>query len=342
MFRLISLSILTILLLFAAFLGIKGWLHAAKKETPLFLQHSTFLEGTGIKTLGKRFLLRYTSDRILFSTAKNRLKKQRASWNTGKRFSIPKVIHVLWLSSDPIPEYVEHNKASIQQLNPNCRLIVWDQATLKKRMTAKEARLFDSIPPELQKVYATAFILYYDGGAVLDSNIQCLSSFEEVLLSGDWIATFEPPLQKSEEKKRLILSSAFFAAIPHHPLTKKWVLAMDAYFFSKNEPSKNIKQQYLEGMMLPLMNLVSSDIQETDSFYILPATCFSPIAPQFIQSYLRKLTGEDSKEKKKIKRFFSQKTPPFSKIARCSFGMHLKGGTLADISSEDKKDRDPF
>lgn len=331
-----------LLLIFLPLFGIKLYLHNAKQKPPLFLQHKTFLEGTGIKTLGKHFLLRYKSDRIFFSASKNRVKQQRALWNKNVHFNIPKVIHILWLKEEPLPEEVEQNEAYIRQYNPHCTCTLWRKEALIKRMSEKELQLFTKLPAALQKVYASAFLLYYDGGVIIDPSVQLMGSFEEVLSSGEWIISLEAPLSKSIEKRRLWLSSCFIAGTPHHPLTKKWVLAMDKYFALPANTQKTIKKQYLEGMMLPLMNLLSSDCQEKEASYILPATCFSPIAPQFIHSYLKKVTGEEEKEKKKNKHFITQSSPPFSKITRCSIGIHLKGGSLAEISSEDKKEQDPL
>lgn len=342
MFRFFVRCLLICAIIAFTFLGIKAWMISTKKAPPLFLQHTTFLEGTGISSLGKRFVLRYKSDRVLFSSSKNRLQKQRRAWSQNKKESIPKSIHFIWLSPERMPEYIQQNQAFIKQFNPHCAFNIWDSTSLKQRMTEKEKKLFDTLPSELQNTYATAFLLYHDGGAIIDPHVQCLCSFEELLTSGDWITSFEPPLQQSEEKRHLWLSSTFFAATKNHPLTKAWLSAITSYFNATPTTQLPIKKQYLEGCMLPLMNILSSDQQGNYSAYILPATCFTPIAPQFIHSYLKKLAGEDTEEKKDKNTFSYHEKAPFSKIARCSFGLHLKGGSLAYISSKDRKDKDPF
>ena len=324
------------------FLGVKKYTTSQALSTPLYLDALTFEEGMGLHSLGKHFILRHQADRLLFSRAKESVRAQRKEWKDGKRFDIPKKIHLLWLVKDPIPDYVLQNQACLKRLNPHCHCTIWHSSLIKKLLSEQETRFFDSLSPSLKRVWAAAFLLYHEGGVVIDSDLHCLASFEPLLSSAEWITSFEAPLKSKEEGRHLWISSSFFAAVPRHPLTKAWLDAMNSYFTSSCSRQNSIKKQYLTGMLLPLMKLLSSHNEVTKASLILPSTSFTPVAPQFIREYLKRLSGESSSGKEEKKWLVFRVSPTFSKIARESFALHLRGGTIEEFSSRDRKGKDPF
>ena len=298
---------------------------SSSSSVPLFLKHDTFLQGVGMTSLGKEYLLRYKGDRVLFCTAKEQLKKQRRQWKQHQLSSIPLIIHSLWLSEQQVPEEVLQARASLKERNPECQITVWDRKAILQLFPESEHGYFLSLPPVMQRSIATARILYYIGGAVLDPEILCLASFKPLFSSADWIVTFEPPLRKATCSRRLWLSPAFIAAIPKHPLTKAWLDAMYTYVRSNETRPTSSRKMYMEGVLLPLIQCFTSAEVKGYSAYAVSPTCFVPIAPHLIASYLKKLSGETTKEKR---HFFGKQQPPFSRVVRETFGLHQKGGTL--------------
>lgn len=312
------------------------WKHGSapsQKTLPLFLEHETFIEGIGLKSLGKHFLLRHKEDRELFLCAKQRIHQAKQQWLEGRRASIPHVIHSVCLVNDTVPEELLQAQASLKKEHPDCRFMIWDKKGVLNLLSLKERSLFATLPLSIQKEIATAAILYHDGGVILDSDIQCLASFQELFSAGDWIVTFEPPLEKSLYGRHLWLSSAFMAAIPKNPAVLAWMEQMFVYFRTHALFQDKDKKLLLEGVLLPLMKQFE-DEQEGLSV-ALPPTCFIPLAPRFLRGYLKKLAGEKEKEKK-TQAYMGLVRAPFSKIARESFGLHRKGGRLGELLHSSK------
>lgn len=329
-------TVAALLILFCAACLLFWWKQSStssKKALPLFLEHETFIEGIGLKSLGKHFLLRHKEDRELFLCAKQRMHQAKKQWVEGKRASIPHVIHSIWIASETVPEDLLQAQASLKKAHPDCRFMIWDKKGVMNLIPPQEVSLFATLPLSIQKEIATAAILYHNGGVVLDSDIQCLAPFQELFSVGNWIVTFEPPLEKSLYGRHVWLSSAFMAATQKNAAIFAWMERMFAYFRTHEFLQKNDKKLLLEGVLLPLISQFTS---EQDGLAVaLPATCFIPIAPRFLRAYLKKLAGEKEKEKK-AHACMSMVRAPFSKIARESFGLHRKGGRLGELLRSQK------
>lgn len=305
--------------------------------TPLLLQHGIFVEGMGISSMGKSFVLRHEADRKLYNSSINFLKQARKARKEARSSSIPLMIHSIWLSDQPWSEEIDQAQAAVRKVNPDFQYTVWTLSDIKALLSSEELSFFVSLPPIVQSDVAALFVLLHKGGIVIDPAIFGLSSFREIASLSDWIISFEPPLSHSYMSRRLWVSPAFMSASAGHPLTKEWLVLIEKHFQANVERSIDSKKLYCEGILLPLMDLLVQERMHEYAILVLPPTCFMPLCPQYVYHYLQKLKGERSKDEKD---FFSFKImPPFSKIARESLGVHIWGGRFGQMIVQEKEER---
>lgn len=94
---------------------------------------------------------------------------------------IPKVIHYCWLSNDPLPEKLQMCIASWKKHLPDYKIIKWDlhRFPLDKSIWVKEA--FENKKYAFAADYIRLYALATEGGIYLDSDVEVLKSFEDLL-----------------------------------------------------------------------------------------------------------------------------------------------------------------
>lgn len=97
---------------------------------------------------------------------------------------VPLVFHQLWKTKD-IPDKWENAHQRCINLNPEYKLIIWDDAMIYN-FIAKEYpwfyRVFISYPYHIQRVdVARYFILYHYGGVYLDIDARCRTPFRQII-----------------------------------------------------------------------------------------------------------------------------------------------------------------
>ena len=94
---------------------------------------------------------------------------------------IPKIIHLCWLSGDPYPPKIERCLKSWKIYLPDYKIVLWDtnRFDLESSLWVKQAYA--------NKKYAFAadfirfYALYHFGGIYLDSDVEVLKSFDDLL-----------------------------------------------------------------------------------------------------------------------------------------------------------------
>lgn len=94
---------------------------------------------------------------------------------------IPKKIHFCWLSNDPYPPKIQHCIDSWKGKLPDYEIIKWDlnRFPLDKSIWVKEA--FEKKKYAFAADYIRFYALYTEGGVYLDSDVEVLKSFNELL-----------------------------------------------------------------------------------------------------------------------------------------------------------------
>lgn len=94
---------------------------------------------------------------------------------------IPKIIHYCWLSDDPMPEKLQHCIDSWKKVLPDYKIIKWDlkRFPLEKNIWVKQA--FEKKKYAFAADYIRLYALATEGGIYLDSDVEVLKSFDNLL-----------------------------------------------------------------------------------------------------------------------------------------------------------------
>lgn len=94
---------------------------------------------------------------------------------------IPKVIHYCWISGDPFPEKIQRCYDSWKKVLPDYEIVVWDY----KKAHAIGSKWVDQAIKTKKYAFVADYIRFYAlynyGGIYLDSDVEVLKSFDELL-----------------------------------------------------------------------------------------------------------------------------------------------------------------
>lgn len=96
---------------------------------------------------------------------------------------IPKKIHYCWFGGKPIPEEYKKNIESWKKYNPDYEIIRWDESNYdyKKNRFIEEA--YSEKKWAFVTDYARLDIIYMHGGIYLDTDVEVLKSFDDLLVN---------------------------------------------------------------------------------------------------------------------------------------------------------------
>lgn len=141
---------------------------------------------------------------------------------------IPKLLHYVWLSGDPLPELLERCRRSWEKWLPDYEWILWD----RKKIEGIQSRWLTQTLETRNYAFATDFIriyaLYNFGGIYLDSDVELTGSFDPFLRHNFYIG-FEYNGD---------LEPAVFGSVPAHPLLKELL----EYYHERNFTRQNSKK----------------------------------------------------------------------------------------------------
>jgi mannosyltransferase OCH1-like enzyme len=94
---------------------------------------------------------------------------------------IPKIIHYCWLSNDPYPEDIKACMASWKKYLPDYEFMLWnfDRFDINSSLWVKQA--FESKKYAFAADYIRLYALYHYGGIYLDTDVEVLKSFDDLL-----------------------------------------------------------------------------------------------------------------------------------------------------------------
>lgn len=94
---------------------------------------------------------------------------------------IPKIIHYCWISGDPFPEKIQHCYDSWKKALPDYQIVVWDY----KKAHAIGSRWVNQAIAAKKYAFAADYIRFYAlynyGGIYLDSDVEVLKPFDDLL-----------------------------------------------------------------------------------------------------------------------------------------------------------------
>ena len=124
---------------------------------------------------------------------------------------IPKLLHYVWISGDPLPELIHLCRLSWEKWLPDYEWILWD----KKKIEGIEHRWLSQTLETNSYAFATDYIriyaLYNFGGIYLDSDVELTGSLDPFLQHQFFIGS-----EYNDD-----LEPAVFGSVAAHPLLKE-------------------------------------------------------------------------------------------------------------------------
>lgn len=195
---------------------------------------------------------------------------------------IPKVIHYCWFSNDPFPPKIQRCIASWKKYLPDYEIKQWDFNRFPKGKSHWVDNAFDVGKYAFAADYIRAYALYTEGGIYLDSDVEILKSFDELLgypyfIGKESEGPIEAAVMGAEEKHNL-----FRLLLDYY--NKEDFIFRDGTL--NDIPMPNIINQLIESHYSKVEVTEPNQIkQEQNTIYILPSDYFSP--KSFITNKIR-------------------------------------------------------
>ena len=125
---------------------------------------------------------------------------------------IPKVIHYCWFGKNPIPEEYQNYINSWKRIMPDYKIIGWNESNYDINKCAFIKEAYENKKWAFVSDYARLDIIYNNGGIYLDTDVEVVKSFDD-LLSYEGFMGFE--------ESGFVATGLGFGAIKHHPIIKE-------------------------------------------------------------------------------------------------------------------------
>lgn len=198
---------------------------------------------------------------------------------------IPKIIHFCWLSGDPYPEKIANCLASWKKPLSDYEIWLWDLNRFDINSSSWVKEAFEAKKYAFAADYIRCYALYHYGGIYLDSDVEVLKPYDDLL---------QLPYFFCKENDTLAIEAATMGCEKGHPLFQK----MLEYYEGRHFVGEDGK---MDKLTLPVilrqvseMNFEKVVIESPDQFIydktklcLFPKDYFSPIVdeqPKFLTS----------------------------------------------------------
>lgn len=187
---------------------------------------------------------------------------------------IPKIIHQIWVGSNPIPEFAQELAESWKNLHPEWQYILWTNENIGDILNAFSAehreiyyKYDDTIE---QSNLLRYYILYLYGGLYADMDFKCLKSFEELHTYYDFYTGI------SANDCREVICNALIGAKPGHYILKNIIENLHD-IENPNLDKKNLR--FLRsGVMFFSDKVIKSIAIAPGINIVLPCNVFYPVS----------------------------------------------------------------
>ena len=189
---------------------------------------------------------------------------------------IPRVIHYCWLSDDPVPPRLQACIDSWSRVLPGYELRLWNFDRFPRGKSAWVDQAFDARKYAFAADYIRAYALYHEGGIYLDSDVEMLRPFDDLL---------SLPYFMCCECGSHCVEAAVMGSEPGHPLFAQLLKRYDSRdFIGVDGVPDTLPMPVVMGQEIEACGLRRVDIQSPSEFdmspdvvCVLPYDYFSPI-----------------------------------------------------------------
>lgn len=189
--------------------------------------------------------------------------------------SIPKIIHYCWLSGEPFSDTFQKCLATWQALLPDYEFVLWDKSKfdIESKFWVKQACTLKKWA--FAADYIRLYALYNYGGIYLDSDVQVLKSYNDLL---------EKPYFICRESGKPVIEAATMGAEKGCPWIKACLDLYDSESFRLEDlnkleitlPYKMKKALAENGFQINFVDSVKNCSYQDKILDVLPSGYFSP------------------------------------------------------------------
>lgn len=99
----------------------------------------------------------------------------------GKMGGIPKVIHYFWLSDEEMPEIITKCIQSWKRIMPDYTIKCWNHENFDVNICQYTREAFQAKKYAFVSDYVRLYVLYYEGGIYLDTDVEVFKRFDDLL-----------------------------------------------------------------------------------------------------------------------------------------------------------------
>lgn len=145
--------------------------------------------------------------------------------------AIPKLLHQTWKTEDIPPEWARY-AASWRAMHPGWEYRLWTDEANRAFVAAHYPAflpVYDGYSYGIQRADAVRYcLLHHFGGVYVDLDIECLQPIDALIEGQAFVGVLEPAVQGERFGKPSLLSNAFIASRPGHPLLNAVIAFMAA------------------------------------------------------------------------------------------------------------------
>lgn len=325
------------LLLVPIALGLLFWWHSSRTDplrSPPALSKSAFDCSIGIDCLGSEFILHRPFDQAIRKKAHILIDQRKSEWAAKPCSSIPRIIHQVWTSEEPLPDQFAAASRLLKQQHPDFTYIFWTPNKYGPILQELVGPEYSSLPLPVQRDLVVAAVLWQQGGLAADLEAECVQPITPLLSLGDCLLSFDPPRAKPKHGRRLLLSPAVIASAPSHPMIKVYLTEM-LRRVKQQDPGEKFK---IEWITQDSLTTVAEQFPDTGRVLFLGPTYFCPVNRDHIRHFRKILEGEEKRSmiKKVLHSLHLVSIAPYSDIARETIFVHMEGGREKIRSFADK------
>jgi len=144
--------------------------------------------------------------------------------------AIPQIIHYCWLSDEPYPELVQHCMNSWKEKLSDYEFIRWDQNRFDIHSVPWVEQAVKAKKWAFAADYIRLYALYNYGGIYLDSDVEVIKPFDDLLDLPYFLGKEHP-----RDFTNNIIEAATMGSIAHLPLFKECLAYYEGRSFAKDD-----------------------------------------------------------------------------------------------------------
>ena len=187
---------------------------------------------------------------------------------------IPKKIHYCWFGGKPLNKLGERCIKSWKKYFPDYEIIEWNESNFNLESCAYIKEAYAEKKWAFVSDYARCKILYEHGGVYFDTDVEAVSSFDDILEKGSFMGCENP-----NASNMAVNMGLGFAVEPGHPFIKELIEDYEQSSFYKEDGTINlytIVERVTDHLRRHgLKNTM--DIQYVSGITIYPCEYFCPI-----------------------------------------------------------------